>query len=89
MKKSILHIYNKTFLQFIEKALLDDTSKDRNITFEDFDTSLWQFLCQLKWNEKIRLSNQLKKDDRYNSKTNIGNIRERIYNDLNINFIRC
>jgi hypothetical protein len=78
-KKSII---NKTFIKFLENILIKSTQD-----FEAFDTSLWQFLCGLKWHEKVRLTNQLSKPFEIKSKVNIGNLRLQIYNDLNINFM--
>ncbi len=87
MKPVINHIRNKTFLNYIEKMLLEENSNEANLTFEVFDTIIWHFLCGLKWNEKVRLTNQLTKPFEINSKVNIGNLRLQIYNDLNINFM--
>lgn len=87
MKPVINHIRNKTFLNYIEKMLLEENTNEANLTFESFDSIIWQFLCGLKWNEKVRLTNQLTKPFEINSKVNIGNLRLQIYNDLNINFM--
>lgn len=73
------HIYSKTFLQQLEEKIM----QSNNVSFKDFTKGLWVFLCSLKWNEKIRLFNQLPKigyykENEVNSKANIGNINELI-----------
>ena len=79
---SIEAIKNKQFIFYLEKKLLVS-----NLSFKEFDSVLWQFLCSLKWNEKVRLSNQLNKPFLTYNKTNIGNLRLQIFNTLDIDFM--
>ena len=85
-------IKNKIFIQFLENIL-----KESNQTFKDFDSSIWEFLCSLKWNEKVKLYNQLLTnkltyDYEENKlkwrKTNIGNLHYMIIDNLEINFMK-
>lgn len=80
MKK---HIYSKTFLQELEQKI----EQSNDLSFNDFEKGLWFFLCSLKWNECLRLFNQLPKigyykENKVNSKVNIGNINDLILINL-------
>lgn len=79
MKEAII---NKNFINFLEKK-----TSVSELSFKEFDSNLWLFLCSLKWNEKVRLANQLENDFLTDYKTNIGNLRLQILTDLGIYFI--
>ena len=85
-------IENKHFIDFLENIL-----KNSEQTFEEFNSSIWYFLCGLKWNEKVKLYNQLLTNKlTYNyednkskwRKTNVGNLQYMIIDNLEINFMK-
>ncbi len=66
---------------------LENQLAESDITFNEFDTGLWFYLCALKERERIKIAKQLKIIGKYYSDTNIGNIRLEIFSYLKINFM--
>ena len=80
MKEKIkLALYSKRLIEYLK-----DKTPTTEQEYKNFNEQLWIFLCGLKWNEKIRLSNQLTPNLECRSSVNIGNLRVRIYNDLDL-----
>lgn len=76
-------IENKCFILWLEGHLLDENSTIGNLTFEEFSSQIWRFLCRIPVNILFKISSQLglKRDK------NIGNVSEKIYQLLGLTYL--
>ena len=77
-------IYKKCLISFLENSLIDKRNKESSLTFEEFSSLLWHWLCILKRSHKLDLFNQLKAPFPIKNKTNIGNLHFLILYNLGI-----
>lgn len=74
-------IEKKSFIEWLERNLLNENCAMSKMSFEEFSDQLWYFLCHINRRNLFKISSQIgiKKN-----KKNIGNVREKIYELLQI-----
>ena len=74
-------IEKKSFIAWLERNLLNENSAMSKLSFQEFSHQLWDFLCYIDRRNLFKISTQIgiKKN-----KKNIGNVREKIYELLQI-----
>jgi hypothetical protein len=74
-------IDKKSFVAWLEHNLLNENCTMSKMSFEEFSDQLWYFLCRINRRNLFKISSQIgiKKN-----KKNIGNVREKIYELLQI-----